>query len=207
MRIGILGTGNVARAIGAGAQAAGHDVRYGSRDAESRRKELDLPAVPVADAAAHGEIVVNAIGGNASLALLPTLRDPLTGKVLLDIAIDLTEDMQLVHVDFSLGEQLQTALPGTRVVKALCTMDSSVMVSPQVLAGASSVFLSGDDDSAKQQVDTLLAEFGWPAGSRVDLGGIATARAQEHFALFFVAAAGALDSHTFNIRLVPAAES
>ncbi|RFU83198.1 oxidoreductase [Streptomyces triticagri] len=207
MRIGILGTGNVARAIGAGAQAAGHDVTYGSRDAESRRKESGLPVVPVAEAAAHGEIVVNAVGGNGSLALLPTLREQLTGKVLLDIAIDLTEDMQLVHVDDSLGEQLQTALPGTRVVKSLCTMDASVMTNPGVLSGDSSVFLSGDDPAAKQQVDALLGDFGWPAGSRVDLGGIGTARAQEHFALFFVAAMGALDSHTFNIRLVPAAEA
>ncbi|MFP3989311.1 NAD(P)-binding domain-containing protein [Streptomyces sp. E11-3] len=203
MRIGILGTGNVGKAVAAGAAAAGHEVVFGSRDPETTGRDLELPVVPVADAAAHGEIVVNATGGNASLDLLPTVRTQLAGKVLLDIAIDLTPDLGLSHLDASLGEQLQRALPRTRVVKTLCTMDSVVMAHPEkTLSGPSTVFLSGDDAAAKAQVAGLLEDLGWPPEARLDLGGIATARGQEHLALMFIAVAGALGDHVFNLRLV-----
>ncbi|MFC7306019.1 NADPH-dependent F420 reductase [Streptomyces monticola] len=205
MHIGILGTGNVGKAVAAGAAAAGHDVVFGSRTPEAGRTGLELPVVGVREAAEHGEIVVNAIGGNASLALLPTLKESLRGKVLLDIAIDLTPDLDLLHVDASLAEQLQEALPDTRVVKSLCTMDSVVMAQPEkTLSGPSTVFISGADQAAKAQVDALLEDLGWRAGTRVDLGGIATARGQEHMALMFIAVAGGLGHHVFNVHLVTA---
>jgi predicted dinucleotide-binding enzyme len=93
-RIGFLGTGNVARAVAAGAVAAGHDVVLGSRDPDSR-KDLDFPVVTLAEAAAHADIVVNATPGTESLGLLTALRPQLAGKVLLDIAVGLTERQRL----------------------------------------------------------------------------------------------------------------
>ncbi|MDG4859272.1 NAD(P)-binding domain-containing protein [Streptomyces sp. T-3] len=204
MRIGILGTGNVGKAVAAGAAAAGHDVVFGSRDPEARAKDLDLPVVSVEEAAAHGELVVNATGGNASLDLLPTLAEPLAGKVLLDIAIDLTPDLDLVHLDISQSQKLQQALPGTKVVKSLCTMDSVVMVNPRrTLPEPSTVFLSGDDAAAKERVGALLGDLGWPPETRLDLGGIGTARGQEHAAFLFMAVGDALSNYHFNFKVIP----
>ncbi|MGW0698103.1 NADPH-dependent F420 reductase [Streptomyces sp. NPDC002867] len=202
--IAIIGTGNVARTLAAGAARTGHDVVLGSRDPQNR-KDLDHPVVPVAEAAAHGDIVVNATPGTSeSVELLASVRPQLVGKVLLDVTVALTPAMELVHHNDSVGEILQRALPDTKVVKTLCTMDASVMVRPELLTSPGTVFLSGDDAGAKERVGELLEGFGWPAASRLDLGGIATARGQEHFALLFVGVATALGAHVFNVEVLRA---
>ncbi|MFI2352678.1 NADPH-dependent F420 reductase [Streptomyces sp. NPDC019443] len=200
-KLGFLGTGHVARAVAAGAAAAGHDVVLGSREPDNR-KHLDFPVVPLAEAAAHGDIVVNATPGTESLALLQVLAPQLAGKVLLDIAVGLTDSMELAHPNSSIGEQIQQALPDTKVVKSLCTMDASLMAAPDALAGPSTVFLSGADAGAKAQVAAVLGDLGWPSSSQLDLGGITTARGQEHLAWLFLGVAAALGTYTFNLKVV-----
>ncbi|CAM5659747.1 oxidoreductase [Streptomyces purpurascens] len=73
---------------------------------------------------------------------------------------------------------------------------------PGDLDGPSTVFLSGDDAEAKRTTGRLLTDLGWPPSSQLDIGGIRTARGQEHFALLFMGIAGGLGSHTFNINVV-----
>ncbi|NGO79279.1 NAD(P)-binding domain-containing protein [Streptomyces sp. YC504] len=202
MRIGILGTGNVGKAVAAGLAAAGHDVVLGSRDPDSH-KDLGQRVVTQEEAAAHGEVVVDALGSGAPLTTLPALAGHLDGKVLIDISIDLTPEMDLIHLDKSLAEQLQAALPGTRVVKTLCTVDSAIMADPlKTLPTPTTIFLSGEDPAAKATVGALLADLGWAPEHQLDLGGISSARAQEHMALMFVAVAGAVGGHVFNFSLV-----
>ena len=57
MRFGVLGTGTVGRTIAAKLEQLGHEVRVGSREAGEDK-------VPFADAAAFGEVVVNATAGD-----------------------------------------------------------------------------------------------------------------------------------------------
>ncbi|MFI6412074.1 hypothetical protein [Streptomyces sp. NPDC050585] len=64
------------------------------------------------------------------------------------------------------------------------------------------MFLSGDDADAKRVVGVLLNDLGWPRESLLDLGGIATARGQEHSSLLFIGIANALGSYGFGIRVV-----
>ncbi|WP_282700557.1 NAD(P)-binding domain-containing protein [Streptomyces sp. CC219B] len=204
MRIGLLGTGNVARALAHGWRAAGHDVLLGSRTPKERT-DLGLPVAGLDETAAHAEVLVNATPGNVSVDLLRSLGAPaLAGTVLIDVGVGLTDDYtELSHPNSSLGEQIQEAFPLTPVVKTLCTMDSTAMVAPNELAGPSTVFLSGDDAEAKRTAGRLLTDLGWPPSSQLDIGGITTARGQEHFALLFMGIAGGLGSHTFNIQVVP----
>lgn len=214
MRIGILGTGNVGRTLAAAWLRAGHDVVLGSRrpgDEEllTGLKELLQAGLRVDDpagTAAHAEVLVNATPGTASVALLESIGAPaLAGKVLLDVAVGFLEDESLSHQVVSLGEEIQRAFPETRVVKTLCTIDREVMVAPDSLEGPSTVFLSGEDAEAKRVVSGLLGDLGWPAESLLDLGGIVTARGQEHFALLFVGIALSTGNFRFNIRFVPLA--
>ncbi|MCT4357150.1 NAD(P)-binding domain-containing protein [Streptomyces sp. Je 1-79] len=214
MRIGILGTGHVGRALAAGWARAGHDIVLGSRRPEDTElltelKELLEAGVRVGDpatATAHAEVLVNATPGAASIPLLESVgAHALEGKVLLDVAVGFQEDHTLTHPLVSLGEEIQQAFPRTPVVKTLCTVDSVVMVAPQSLEGPSTIFLSGDDADAKRTVAGLLTDLGWPQESLLDLGGIGTARGQEHFALLFIGIALATDSFTFGIRVVPRA--
>ncbi|QKZ23771.1 NADPH-dependent F420 reductase [Streptomyces chartreusis] len=203
MRIGLLGTGNVARALAQGWRAAGHDVLLGSRKPEERT-ELGLPVADLSATAAHADVLVNATPGTVSVELLHSIgASALAGKPLIDIGVGLTDDYtELIHPDSSLAELIQEAFPRTPVVKTLCTMDSTVMIAPDSLDGPSTVFLSGDDTEAKRTAGRLLTDLGWPESSQLDIGGITTARGQEHFALLFMGIANGLGAHAFNIKVV-----
>lgn len=214
MRIGLLGTGHVAQALAAGWARAGHDIVLGSRRPENtdllaELKELLDAGVRVgtpSGAAAHAEVLVNATPGTASMAVLESIgAAALDGKVLLDVAVGFLEDESLSHPVVSLGEEIQRAFPATPVVKTFSTIDRVVMVDPGSLSGPATIFLSGDDAAAKRTVSGLLADLGWSEESVLDLGGIETARGQEHFALLFVGIARAIDSFAFGIRVVPPA--
>ncbi|MFD5012777.1 NADPH-dependent F420 reductase [Streptomyces chartreusis] len=203
MRIGLLGTGNVARALAQGWRAAGHDVLLGSRKPEERT-ELGLPVADLSAMAAHADVLVNATPGTVSVELLHSIgASALAGKPLIDIGVGLTDDYtELIHPNSSLAELIQEAFPRTPVVKTLCTMDSTVMIAPDSLDGPSTVFLSGDDTEAKRTAGRLLTDLGWPESSQLDIGGITTARGQEHFALLFMGIANGLGAHAFNIKVV-----
>ncbi|MET8830858.1 NAD(P)-binding domain-containing protein [Streptomyces sp. NPDC004610] len=206
VRIGFLGTGNVARALAPAWIAAGHDVLLGSRDPGNRKAALDgLPVASVAEAAAHGEVLVNVTPGTGSVALLDGIgADALSGKVLMDIAVGFTPEGALSHLHESLGEAIQRTFPQLRVVKAFTTVDAVVMADPAVLSGPSTQFLSGDDPEAKRIVSGLMTDLGWPEDALMDLGGIGAAAGQEHVAYLFIGIAEALGTHHFGLRVVPA---
>ncbi|MER5964703.1 NAD(P)-binding domain-containing protein [Streptomyces sp. NPDC002057] len=211
MRIGILGTGNVGRALASAWALSGHDVVVGSRrpDDEELLSELgELAAAGVrivgaAAAAAHADVLVNATPGTVSVAVLESIGAPaLAGKTLLDVGVGFLEDGTLSHPVVSLGEEIQQAFPETRVVKTLATVDRNVMVAPDSLEGPGTVFLSGEDAEAKKVVRGLVTDLGWSDDAVLDLGGIATARGQETFAVLFTGIAEATGTYEFGIRVV-----
>jgi 8-hydroxy-5-deazaflavin:NADPH oxidoreductase len=184
MRIGVLGTGMVGRAISGKLAELGHDVQVGSRTAGEGK-------VPFADAAAHGELVFNCTSGRGALeALAAAGTDNLAGKTLIDVSnpLDMSGDSPalLVANTDSLGEQIQRAVPEARVVKALNTMNCLLMVDPAAVPGDHVVFVAGDDESAKAEVTTLLGEFGWPSHRVVDLGDLSGARSMEMYVMLWV---------------------
>jgi predicted dinucleotide-binding enzyme len=200
MRIAILGTGHMGHTLGAGLIRAGHDVAFGSRDPD-RATDLPGPAHHHAEAITGSEVVVSALAAAHSLETLTPLRAPLADRVLIDIGNAVDERMDLIYPDSSLGEQLQHALPETRVVKTLNTVGGPIGVDPSLLSGPTNVFLSGDDQAAKATVSRLLTDLGWESDRQIDLGGIATARAVEHYFLLFAALIGALRTPAFNIAV------
>ncbi|MFB7234181.1 NADPH-dependent F420 reductase [Streptomyces sp. NPDC056269] len=211
MRIGILGTGNVGQALASAWARTGHDVVLGSRrpdDPEllARLGELLASGARVggpAEAAAHAEVVVNATPGTASVALLRSIgAEVLADRIVLDVGVGFLDDGSLSHPGVSLGEEIQQAFPETRVVKTLCTVDRKVMIAPDSLEGPATVFLSGEDTEAKKVVRGLVRDLGWADDALLDLGGIATARGQENFALLFIGIAVATGTYEFGVRVV-----
>src|SRR2546423_3569703 len=189
MRIGVLGTGGVGQTLATKLVELGHEVTMGARSAGSEKAAEWAAAAgerasegSFADAAAHGELLFNCTAGAASLdALRAAGEGELSGKVLIDVAnpLDFSQGMPpmlTVCNDDSLGEQIQREFPDARVVKALNTISSMVMVDP---IDGTNLFICGDDAGAKQEVAELLASFGWAADSIVDLGGIDAARGTE----------------------------
>ena len=199
MRIAVLGTGMVGRAISGKLAELGHDVRVGSRTAGDG-------AVEFADAAAHGEIVFNCTNGAASLdALAAAGTDNLAGKTVIDVAnpLDFSGGGPALFTDTtdSLGERIQAALPDARVVKSLNTMNCNLMVAPDSVPGDHVAFVCGNDDAAKAQTRELLGEFGWPAERVIDLGDITAARGTEHYLMLWLRLMGATGGPNFNISV------
>jgi predicted dinucleotide-binding enzyme len=201
MRLAILGTGNVAQTLARRWSAADHEITFGSRDPESKGT-LGAPVTSSATAVAGSDVVVNATPGSASLELVEGIgAAAFAGKVLVDVANANTPSFELVYPNSSLAEKLQAALPAAKVVKTMNTAAMSIMTEPATLP-PSSVFVSGDDEGAKATVVSLLTDLGWPDGSIVDLGGIASARGTEHYFLMFAALMQSLRTPAFNIRLI-----
>lgn len=225
MKIALLGTGSVGRTLAVRLAALGHDVTLGTRDpaATLARSEADAmgnppfatwhaehPEVAVAtfrDAAAAAELVVNATGGEGSLAALGLAgAEHLAGKVLLDASnpLDFSHGfpptLSVKDTD-SLAEQIQRAFPEARVVKALNTMTATLMADPRQLAdGDHTTFVSGDDVEAKQSVTALLAELGHR--DVLDLGDLSTARGAEMVLPLWLRLMGALGTSVFNLKVV-----
>ena len=225
MRFGILGTGVVGKTIAARLAGLGHEVMVGTRDPEETlsRTEPDRYGNPpfsawqqensevelgtFGEAAAHGEMVVNATAGASSLEALDMAgEENLTGKVLIDISnpLDFSKGMpptlSVSNTD-SLGEQIQRRFAEAKVVKTLHTMNAYLMVDPAQLAGGEhTVFVCGDDAEAKAKVTELLRSVGWT--DIIDLGDISNARGTEMLLPIWVRLFGALQKPIFNFKIV-----
>src|SRR5215210_1759015 len=185
MRAGVLGTGTVGRSVGGKLRELGHDVVIGTRDpvklmeraepdargndpfAVWQQQHPDIGIATFRDAAAHGDLLVNATSGAGSLDALRSVgEETLAGKVLVDIAnpLDFSRGMPpslLVSNTDSLAEQIQREFPAARVVKSLNTVTAAVMVDPGSIAnGHHTIFVSGDDPEAKREGTGLLEAFG-----------------------------------------------
>lgn len=210
MRIGVLGTGEVGRAIGTRLVETGHLVTMGARDA-ANATALEWAAGTggsagdFAAAARDAEVVVNATGGGVSLEAFERAGSDLAGVVVLDVsnALDFSGgqfDLSVPRTD-SVAERLQRAYPAARVVKALNTMNNKVMVHPELVPGPHEVFVAGDDAEAKKTVTGLLRGFGWPEESVLDVGGVAAARGLEAATHFWVTVWSALGTERFNFHI------
>lgn len=187
-RIGILGSGDVGRALGRGFARHGWDVKLGTRSPETLRDWLDEleggdGAVSVgsfAEAAAHGDVVVLAVLGEAVEDVLE-LAGPenLAGTLVLDATnpLDFSAGMPpglLFGGTDSLGERIQAALPDASVVKCFNTISNAQMVDPSFEEGTPPMMICGDDAGAKERTESILVELGWPGA--LDVGGIESAR-------------------------------
>ena len=199
MKIAILGTGKVARALGAGWKKSGHDVILGARDASATDPDFEITGLQ--DALAAGDVIVNAITGAVALEAIAALdTSAIAGKTLLDATNAVTGTGDLVYPNSSLAEHLQAALPAVHVVKSLNTAAIEVQADPSLL-GPATVFVSGDDQAAKTEVKGLLHDLGWKNEGIVDLGGIQTARGPENYIVLFFEIIGVLQSPLLNIHI------
>lgn len=197
MQIAVLGTGEVGRRLASRFVEVGHQVVLGSRTADNAEAhawagETGSAHGTFADAAAFGEVVVNATGGLVTKAVLEAAgAENLAGKVVIDVsnALDFSKGFPPDAVTFDgigVAEMIQRDFPQARVVKTLNTMNNKVMARPDLVPGDHVVFLSGDDAEAKATTAGLLRDMGWRDAQILDLGGIATSRATEQFVILWV---------------------
>jgi len=168
MDVTIIGTGNMARGIGARLVAGGHRVTVLGKepgDAEAVVKELGGDGA--AQAGRSGEpiadgVVVLAVYYPDAKAAVEQYRGGLSGKVLIDITnpVNETLDGVVTPPDGSAAQELAASAPGARVVKAFNTTFAGTLIDGQVAGQPLDVFLAGDDEEAKARVSKLVEDGG-----------------------------------------------
>lgn len=188
MKVGILGSGAVAKALAAGFLRHGHVVMLGTRTpAQLTDWARDHPGGSVAsfaDTAAFGELVVLAVKGTAAIdALRAAGAGHLAGKPVIDATNPIADAPPVngvlkffTDLDESLMERLQREFADARLVKAFSCVGNGCMVNPQFDGGKPTMFICGNDPAAKETVTAVLHQFGWEAA---DMGKVEAARAIE----------------------------
>jgi 8-hydroxy-5-deazaflavin:NADPH oxidoreductase len=225
MKVGILGTGSVGRALAEGFASIGDEPMIGTRDVAAlmARTESDRPgAVPFstwheehpeiavgsfADAGRYGELLVNSTAGTASVdALRAAGAEGMDGTVVIDTsnALDFSSGFPpslFVSNTDSLAETIQREFPQIRVVKAWNTVTATLMTNPMLVAGGDhSLPICGHDAAAKASVTELLGRFGWT--DVIDLGDLTAARAMEAYLPIWLRYMQAVETPLFNTKVV-----
>jgi predicted dinucleotide-binding enzyme len=187
--ITLIGTGNMARAIGMLAVAGGNSVEVMGRD---RSKAVDLAktlggsattgawgAVPA------GDIVITALLYDGVVPVVAEYGDALAGKVIVDISNPFNATFDgLAHSEAtSIAQEVAKAAPaGASVVKAFNTIFRGVLE-----RGRPDVFIAGDDAQAKAGVGTFIRSLGLRP---LDVGGLRIAHWLEGMGVVTVGLAG-----------------
>ena len=182
-KIAVLGSGPVGETLSNGFLAHGYAVMRGSRDpaklaAWKAGAKGEASVGSFEDAAAFGEIVVLAVAGSASAAVVATIAPHISGKPVVDTTNPIggpPENGVLKYFtaqNDSLMEQLQKAAPKAHFVKAFNSVGNVLMVNPK-LSSPPTMFICGNDAGAKATTTEILTQFGW---GTLDCGGVEAAR-------------------------------
>jgi len=182
MKVGIIGSGDVAKSLGKGFIAAGHQVKIGSRSPEKLNdwaKSAGASTGTFDEVARFGEVIALATLGSATEeALRLAGQKNFDGKVVLDATNPLKYEPGKPPTLFvggtdSLGERVQKWVPRAKVVKAFNTVGNAFFYKPQFPGGPPEMFIAGNDAEAKKIVSTICSDFGWGV---IDTGGIESSR-------------------------------
>lgn len=194
-KIGILGTGDVGRALGNAFVTLGHQVKMGGREAgNAKAAEWAAKAGPLAstgtfaDAAAFADIIVlSTLWEGTENALRLAGAENLAGKILIDTTNPLTfgpkgPTLAVGHTN-SGGELVQGWAPGAHVVKCFNIVGNPHMFRPDFPGGPPDMFIAGNDAGAKATVTEICRSFGWDV---VDSGTIDKSRYLEPLAMVWI---------------------
>ena len=190
--IAIIGTGDVANALGPEFAGLGHKIVYGSCG-PARQKVVDLvertesgaTALMPAEAAAAADIIVLAVPGILVQSITEGLGD-LSGKIIIDPTNPLGEGEDGLFtslVSTSNAKIIQAAAPQAFVVKAFNTLNWMTMVDPDSAGGPVSIPLVGDSEAAKETVAALVSGIGLEP---IDLGPLHHARHVEGMLILWI---------------------
>jgi predicted dinucleotide-binding enzyme len=185
MKVGVLGSGDVAKVLAAGFLKHGHAVTVGSRTpeklAEWAAQNKGAATADFAETAAFGELLVLAVKGKAAAeALRLAGAKNLAGKTVMD-ACNPIEDAPPDHgvlrfytkQNESLMEQLQSEFAEVHFVKAYNSVGNALMINPHFEGGKPTMFICGNNEAAKKTVAQINEQFGWETA---DMGGVEAAR-------------------------------
>jgi predicted dinucleotide-binding enzyme len=188
--ISIIGSGNMAAAIGTRAAKHGHIVQIISRDAAKARALADQighgATVAAFGVRPAGDIVIIAVLYAGAVDVVARYGDALAGKVLVDITNPFNADASgvVTTAGHSVAQQIADVAPeGAHVVKAFNTIFGGVIAQDK----PTDVFFAGDDAGAKTQVAEFLISLDMRP---LNAGGLNIAHALEWAGILLVGLAG-----------------
>ena len=195
MKVGVLGSGDVAKVLAGGLLKHGHDVMMGTRTTSKlsdwAKRNPKGTVGGFAEAAKFGELVVLAVKGDVALdALRAAGAANLAGKPVIDATNPIADAPPVngvlkffTNLDDSLMERLQREFANVRFVKAFNSVGNALMVNPQFNGGKPTMFICGNDEAAKRTVRGILDQFGWETA---DMGKAESARAIEPLCMLWL---------------------
>ena len=185
MKISIIGSGNIAKALGASAVRAGHDVTITSRESSNAAATAsEIGAIQVdstVDAAQQADVVVIAVPARAAEDVAREIASVVSGKVLIDVTNPLKPDMSGLFTEgTSIAELLAAILTDAHVVKGFNTLFGSVQANPQTHGTTVDALFATDSDKGRDTFAALAASLGFRP---VRVGPLAAARELEAMAL------------------------
>jgi 8-hydroxy-5-deazaflavin:NADPH oxidoreductase len=187
-KVGILGSGDVGKALAKGFLKHGYQVAIGSDHAEKlaefKRENPKLETVTFEQAAQSGDIIVLCVKGTVAEKIVEKVKRHLSGKTVIDttnpIADALPQNGVLKYftgLEESLMERVQKIAPDAQFVKAFNSIGSGFMVNPDFGDDTKpTMFICGNNDDAKKKVHQILEKFGFEVE---DMGKAESARAIE----------------------------
>ncbi|WP_217912705.1 NADPH-dependent F420 reductase [Miltoncostaea marina] len=162
MDVTIIGTGNMARGIGARVVAGGHGLTVLGRE----RAEAEALAAELGGGARAGEVGEPAESDLVVLAVpyeaAADLARRYDGATIVDITnpVDFSSFEPIHPGAGSAAEEIQAAAPGARVVKAFNTTFAGTLAEGAVAGQPLDVLIAGDDEEAKGRVARLARDGG-----------------------------------------------
>ena len=211
MKVGVLGSGVVGRVLAAGFAGHRHEVMIGSRSPEKLVDWLqENPGIGsglFGDVAAFADLIVLAVKGTAASEVLAIAgEDNHAGKPVIDATNPIADEPPVngvlkffTRLDESLMELLQRQYPRTNFVKAFNSVSSARMVNPRFEEGTPTMFICGNDPTAKAVVTEIIAQFGWETE---DMGAAEAARAIEPLCMLYCIPGFTRDQWTHAFKLL-----
>ena len=188
MKVAVIGSGNVGKALASSAVKAGHAVTITATNAENASAAAKATGARAGhsnvEAVKDADIVVIAVPHDKLPEVFRGLGDAVDGKVVVDATNHVnTQNPGEVLNGASNAEEIQKRHPKVRVVKAFNYTFASRMADPSVDGIHLDGFVAGDDQGAKDRVLEFVGSIGFRP---IDAGPLVMARALEGMALLII---------------------
>jgi predicted dinucleotide-binding enzyme len=189
MKLGVIGSGNIGKAIGSWAAKVGYEVTFSAKNeagakAAAQAAGHSAKAASVRGAVETADLILLAVPYGAVKEVLTEISPLLRGKTVIDATNPLSADFSSLTLGFttSAAEEIAKLVSDTHVVKAFNTVFAQVYVSqnPKIQGKAISVFVAGDNKEATEKVQTLITKMGFDV---VNAGPLKSARNIEPLAM------------------------
>jgi predicted dinucleotide-binding enzyme len=192
-KIGILGSGEVGKALSRAFMKRGYQVVLGSDHAEKtvefKKENPELETASFEQCARLADLAVLCVKGTAAEKVVEQVKAELSGKTVIDATNPIADApphngvlKYFTSLDESLMERLQKIAPDAHFVKAFNSIGSGLMDNPDFGGSRPTMFICGNNESAKKTVSEILGKFGFEVE---DMGMAESARGIEPLAILW----------------------